>query len=342
VKIQVQNILVRCGHATALARDSVTSLEHPLITPLKIAAAISVVALVTTSSLQAQFTEVDINSQANADLQLYTDGHNYQLGGTQLNVGGVPFGLAELGGNPTTTGVVQSTGFGQAVTNSSGLPIFDANGPFEYTFSVPAGTHAEVLYCLMNLAYGTAGVIEGRVVVTGTRGETATLILSGGFNIRDHHYSPFVDTLSDPTVVSAYFSNGAPTTPPVTTQIWLDRQKLVLPGTFSGDTIASITFQGNAQGNPNGSAFLVALTLSTTNFVVPNIPFLGLGSPLWNISGFNLTLQGPVGSNYEVEVSTDLITWFPATNFVSTSSPFYFSVRAATNSNRGFYRAVMP
>jgi hypothetical protein len=310
--------------------------------PIKITLVIVLVALVTASSVKAQFTEVNLSSLVNANLQLYTDGQNYQLGGTQLNVGGVPFGLAELSGNPLTTGIVQSTGLGQSPTNSTGQANPDANGPYEYTFSVPAGTHAAVLYCLINLAYGEAGVDEGSIVVTGTRGEIATLTLTGGINVRDHHFSGFVTTLSDPTVVSTYFTNGAPTTPPATTQIWLDRQELVLPETFSGDTIASITFQGNAQGNPNGSAFLVGLTFSTALLPVPSVPVLGFGSPVQDSNAFNLILQGPVGSNYVVDVSTDLLTWFPATNFVSSGSPFYFNVPAATNSNRGFYRVVMP
>jgi hypothetical protein len=52
-------------------------------------------------------------------------------------------------------------------------------------------------------------------------------------------------------------------------------------------------------------------------------------------------LQGPVSSNYEIDASTDLFTWLPATNFILTSSPFYFSIPPATNANQGFYRALM-
>jgi hypothetical protein len=203
-------------------------------------------ALVTGWSAQAQFTEVDISSQINVDVRTYTDGQNYQPGGTQLVVSGVPFGLAELNNNPNTTGVVQGGGLSQT-------------GLFNYTFSMPAGTMATVLYTLLNTANGEPGINEGSIVVTGSGGETATLNLTEGNNIRDHNNDGFVNTLSDPTVVPTYFLNGAPTTQSVQTR--LDRQELVLPGTFSGDTIASIKFQGDAQGNPNGAAFLAGLTL---------------------------------------------------------------------------------
>jgi PEP-CTERM motif len=205
-------------------------------------------ALVTACSVQAQFTEVNISSQVNADIQGYANGINYQLGGTQLNSSGVPFALAELNNNPNTTGVVQGGGPSQT-------------GLFNYSFLVPAGTHATVLYTLLNNVNGISGINEGSIVVTGTGGETATLNLTEGYNIRDFNNNGYVNTLTDPTVVPNYFLNGAPTTQSIQTR--LDRQELVLPGTFSGDTIASITFQGDAQGeyNPNGAAFLAGLTL---------------------------------------------------------------------------------
>lgn len=203
-------------------------------------------ALVTTWSVQAQYTEVDISSQVNVDVRTYTDGQNYQPGGTQLNVSGVPFALAELNGNPNTTGVVQGGGLSQT-------------GQFNYLFSMPTGTMATVVYTLLNTANGEPGVNEGSIVVTGTEGETATLNLTEGYNIRDHNNDGFVNTLTDPTVVPTYFLNGAPTTQSIQTR--LDRQELVLPGTFAGDTIASITFEGNGQGSPNGAAFLAGMTL---------------------------------------------------------------------------------
>jgi len=96
-----------------------------------------------------------------------------------------------------------------------------------------------------------------------------------------------------------------------------------------------ISTSSNYTFMPFGSQSLVA------NFM-PNPLVLGFGSPVWNTNGLNLTLFGPIGSNYEVDFSTDLFTWFPSTNFLSTSSPFYFSVPTATNASQRFYRAVIP
>jgi hypothetical protein len=209
---------------------------------MRLTASIIIAVLAATCSVEAQFTEVDIASQANANIQTYSFGNNYQLGGTTLTVAGVPFGLSELNSDPLSTGVVQ------------------ADGPYDYTFSVPAGTQATALYSLVNTAFGSFGVDEGSLVVNGTHGETATLDLIEGDNVRDHNNDGFVNSLSDSTVVPTYFEGGAPTTDG-DIQTRLDRQVLVLPASFNGDTIASITFEGDANGG-NGEAFLAGLTLS--------------------------------------------------------------------------------
>jgi hypothetical protein len=64
--------------------------------------------------------------------------------------------------------------------------------------------------------------------------------------------------------------------------------------------------------------------------------------PFSKTNGFGLNLQAPLGFNYTIQVSTDLLNWQSLTNFVSTNSLLYFSDPAATNYNRRFYRAVMP
>lgn len=206
---------------------------------------ITTLALVTTAvAAPAQFyTEINISSQANADIQTYTYGNNYPTGGNQLDVSGVPFGLALLNNIPGTTGVVQTPSNGGQVES--------------YTFAVPSGTYATALYTLINTEWGVAGVNEGSVVVTGSGGETATLNLTEGFNVRDHANGFFCNTYSDPTLVPTTFGELA------TGQVRLDRQVLALPSSFNGDTVASITFNGLGNGEPDGQPFLAALTLQT-------------------------------------------------------------------------------
>jgi PEP-CTERM motif len=211
---------------------------------------------------RAQFyTEIDISSQVNADLQTYTSGGDYQVGGSQLNAGGVPFGLALLDNTPGTTGVLQTPYNGGQVES--------------YTFYVPSGTYATALYTLINTSWGDDGVNEGSVVVTGSGGETATLDLIEGFNIRDHYNGFYCNTYTDPTLVPTYFANQVPNS--TDGPVRLDRQMLVLPSSFNGDTVASITFNGIGNGQPDGSPFLAGMTLQT----VPepdSLIVLGLGT----------------------------------------------------------------
>lgn len=78
-------------------------------------------------------------------------------------------------------------------------------------------------------------------------------------------------------------------------------------------------------------------------YVVPEIPFaLYAAAPGWpTTNGINLSLRGPIGSNYVVEASTDLTTWTPIIYFASTNSPTPFTDTTATNSSARFYRALM-
>ena len=48
-------------------------------------------------------------------------------------------------------------------------------------------------------------------------------------------------------------------------------------------------------------------------------------------NGFLLNVQGPLGSNYVIEVSADLVNWQPLTNFISTNAAMYFQDTSATN-----------
>ncbi|HEX3624982.1 MAG TPA: PEP-CTERM sorting domain-containing protein [Verrucomicrobiae bacterium] len=218
-----------------------------------LSAGMAVAAFAVASPVQAQYTEINIGSQANTDLDTYSPAPGiYPPGGSQLTVASVPFAMAELNNTPNTWGIVQAP--------SGGVLSSQASGPFDFTFSVPKGIQAQALYCLMDSVWGEPGLNVGSIVVKGTSGETATLTLTEGVNIRDCHNDGFENGISDPTVVSTYFANGA-TTPSPDATMRLDRQELVLPSAFNGDTIASIDFEGTALGDSGGDAFLAGLTL---------------------------------------------------------------------------------
>lgn len=249
-----------------------------------------------------QFTSVDISSAVNVDLQGYTYGENYPLGDYVLNVNGVPFTLARYNNSSGTTGIVQGGGS-------------DYIGSFHYTFLVPEETQATVLYTLLNTAYGGYGVDVGQIIVTSSEGETATLQLTAGHNIRDHNHNAFVNELSllHTTVVPTYFLDRAPTTQSI--QSRLDRQELLLPKTFEGDTITSITFEGTGHGAPDGAAFLAGLTLGNESHEIPELEVI--------LANTNIVLTWPVTTySYELQSKTSLTqeTWstvFPAPTIVS-------------------------
>lgn len=72
--------------------------------------------------------------------------------------------------------------------------------------------------------------------------------------------------------------------------------------------------------------------------VIPITMGYNTAHPL-SANGFLLNVQGPVGSNYVIQVSSDLINWQTLTTFASTNATMYFQDTSATNYSRRFYRA---
>ncbi|HEV2328093.1 MAG TPA: LamG-like jellyroll fold domain-containing protein [Verrucomicrobiae bacterium] len=109
----------------------------------------------------------------------------------------------------------------------------------------------------------------------------------------------------------------------------------------NGYSFVNWTVGGNVISASSNYTFTASGNQSLVANFAPNVPILGFASPPLYAGNLGLMLQGPVGSNYEVDVSTDLFSWLPSTNFIIQSSPFYFSVPVATNANQGFFRALM-
>ena len=283
------------------------------------------VLLAATPFLAQAFFQVTITNLATADLRTYTYGNNYQAGASQITVGGVPFYLGLLNNNTNSTAVVQS-----------------GVGAYNCTFSLPPGTSATAIYSLVNSAWGEPGYDEGRIVVTGAGGETATNEFVEGYNIRDHNNNIFDNTLSlsDTAVVSIYFLNGAPTTAAVSIQSRLDRQELLLPPAFATDTVATISFQGTAYGQPNGSAFLAALTLDTQPVSIPPLEIAQIGTNVilsWTntayqfslVSSTNVIPAGPWSKVYPAPISIGNLN--VVTNAITNRWVFYKLTQSTGN-----------
>jgi hypothetical protein len=122
------------------------------------------------------------------------------------------------------------------------------------------------------------------------------------------------------------------------------RKVVFYPSVLSPTLILNNVSFGNAGAydvvisSPFGS-----VTSSVVNVTVTLPPFI-LSTPQITVGGTNFTfmLTGPVGSNYVLQVSTDLLNWSP----VSTSTiPLSGSINlsnAISGYNRRFYRAVIP
>lgn len=83
-----------------------------------------------------------------------------------------------------------------------------------------------------------------------------------------------------------------------------------------------------------GSVTSIVATLTVEVSPISSVTALGFSS-----SGFLLSGSGLTGSNYAIEVSTNLINWIPINTNIS---PFEFLDVTATNYPSRFYRLRSP
>jgi hypothetical protein len=100
-----------------------------------------------------------------------------------------------------------------------------------------------------------------------------------------------------------------------------------------------VTVARQLESNFTDSVGVDIYDFMTLEEVVP--PVLGTGNaPPLTTNGFSLMLQGPIGSNYAIQASGDLLNWHTFTNFSSISWLTYFGDPAATNNSVRFYRVT--
>jgi hypothetical protein len=104
---------------------------------------------------QAGGTSVNIQPQVDADLQTYTGGTNYPLGGTVLTNGGVSFTLAFASASGASgTGAIQTPP--SPLASSSDIPV-----------NIP---NPDTVYTLINSAFGAFGATVGSLEFKATGG----------------------------------------------------------------------------------------------------------------------------------------------------------------------------
>jgi len=270
-----------------------------------------------------------------------------------------------MGGGPYTNGVM-------ATITATAAPCYaflywTTNGvPFSFlaTNTIPVTTHEVFTANFAQISYyiGATDSVGGTVVGGGSYGcgNQVTLVASPNSCYSFVNWTENNNPVSTSSVFNFsadtnhnFVANFAPISSAVSTASSpANAGTSSGGGTFGCEFSVPITAAANsgwafANWTENGVTINTSSNFTFTgsgnhslaaNFV-PNV-LLGFDSPPWSTNGLDLILQGPIGSNYEVDLSTDLFNWQSFTNFTSTSSPFYFSIPPATNANQGFYRAL--
>ncbi|ARN83179.1 hypothetical protein [Methylocystis bryophila] len=182
----------------------------------------------------AAAASVDISGLTNADIQGYTNGSNYPLGGSTVTISGIGFQLTTLNGNPNSTGVIQTP-----------------SGDSSFTINVNQANVGTV-YTLINSGFGVLAGQNGALVFADSAGDSYTYNLTEGDNVRDHYNGLYINTA--PNIFGTAQFNG---------DVRLDAQKIVLPVGFDSSTLTTITFEGLNAGIAGGEPFLAAITTQT-------------------------------------------------------------------------------
>lgn len=201
------------------------------------------------------------NDMTIADLRTFTNGGNYPIAPTTLNVGGVPFDLVRHGTTPDSLGVV-----------------FPVGAVPEFIITTPPVVGVTKVYTLINSGAGEAGAINAYLDFYGSGGAYVRFPLTQGTNIRDHYDGSYNNSITDPNIVTENFGGG----------VRLDRQTFELPAVFDTATLLEVRLVGGPDvGSPAGDAFLAGLTLET----VSAIPEPGSAAALAVLLTSSLTLH---------------------------------------------------
>ena len=183
-------------------------------------------------------TQIDLSSLTNSNMQTYTNGTNYPLAGSTVNITGasgpVSFTLSSEGGDADTTGAILAT----LPSDSFVIPINEAG--------------YSIVYMLVNSGFGEINSTVGSLVFQDSAGHSDTIPLEEGVNIRDHYIS-FNNVATEVYGTAQYPGD-----------VKLDAYEYFLPASFAGNTLTSITLNGAPDtGVPDGEPFIAGITLAT-------------------------------------------------------------------------------
>ncbi len=188
------------------------------------------------------------HSSINSNLYTYTGGTAYPASGSTVSINGIDFTLANFypaSFNAPDVGVVQ-TGNG---------------GPASATIDTPdvvVGA-STTFYSLINSTFGVNGQVIGDLTLNFGNGAHYAYTLTEGDNVRDHYDGLFNNSAPNVFGTATYTS--------VVGTDRLDAQEIVLPSTFAGQTLVSITLDNTNSGG--GNPFIAAFTGTGVTLAAP-------------------------------------------------------------------------
>jgi hypothetical protein len=224
---------------------------------------------------------------------------------------------------PIPTKAPTDAPFALTATTSSGLPVYFSvlSGPAginssNYVTLVGAGTVSILAWQPGNSNYNAAASVQQSFTIS----QIPQTIAFGALSQQRSVDAPF------PIYASA--SSGLP----------VNLSVLSGPAQLSGNVLkltgaGTVTVRASQAGS---SVFAPAANVDQSLTVLP--PSNTVGSPQYNVSGFNLTFYGTVGSNYLFQASSNLVNWTSLQSFTCTNSIMNFQDTSATGMAHRFYQ----
>ena len=182
-------------------------------------------------------------SPLNENIITWSNGSVYsgKFNGTQT-LGGVPFEL-------------QTDADGDNVFWGTNLNLSNFSGSSSLTLTLPTNLYgATTVYTLINSAWGKSGSNVGSITFNASNGDTHTVQLVEGVNVRDHYSGSFANTLSSSAVTLNVIGSNTPNT------AHLDMQAFSLPSSFQTEILTSIVFTSTGSSS-TGLPFLAGVTV---------------------------------------------------------------------------------
>jgi hypothetical protein len=213
--------------------------------------------------------------------------------------------------------------FALTATTSSGLPVYFS------VLSGPAGINSSNYVTL--LGAGTVSILAWQ---PGNSNYNAAAAVQQSFTVSQIPQTIAFGALSQQRSVDAPF----PIYASVSSGLPVSLSVLSGPAQLSGNVLkltgaGTVTVRASQSGS---SVFAPAANVDQSLTVLP--PSNTVGSPQYNVSGFNLTFYGTVGSNYLFQASSNLVSWTTLQSFSCTNITMTFQDTSATGMAHRFYQ----